>query len=244
MTNSLTGRRLLVTGASSGIGRAVAEAVVAHGARVGLLARSADVLETMAADLGAAAVPAPADVTDVAGLRTTVGDAAERLGGLDGLVNAAGVIRPGGITESTPEDWRVTFEVNVLGLLNATWAALPWLREAGTADIVNISSMSGRRRASVAATVYSASKHAVHVLSDGLREELAADGVRVTIISPGYVKTPIFDDLPPSEHKDHYQRALAAAGLDPALVADHVVRVLEQPPGVNVLEVAVLSTEQ
>lgn len=233
---------MLVTGASSGIGAASAEAIVAAGGRVGLLARSEDALARLADGLGEAAVAVPADVTDRDALGAAVGRAADALGGLDGLVNSAGVVRPGGIGETSPDDWRSTFEVNVLGLLHAVDATLPELRKAELADVVNISSMSGRRRASVAMTVYSASKHAVHVLSDGLREELVDDGVRVTMISPGYVRTPIFDDLPDGRLKAQYQQVLATQGLDPGAVAAQVVYVLSQPAGVDILELAVLPT--
>lgn len=100
-------------------------------------------------------------------------------------------MRPGGIQQTTPDDWRLTFEVNVLGVLHVVGAALLHLRVAELADVVNVSSMSGRRRASVAMGIYSASKSAVHVLSDSLREELAPEGVRVTIVSPGYVRPSI-----------------------------------------------------
>jgi len=235
---------VLVTGATSGIGEATAEAVVAAGGRVALLARSADRVAALAARLGDAATEAAGDVADADAVAGVVDAAAAAMGGLDAVVGSAGVVRPGGITETTPEDWRLTFDVNVLGLLNVVHAALPHLREHDLSDVINISSMSGRRRASVAMGVYSASKFAVHVLSDSLREELAPDGVRVTIVSPGYVRTPIFDEVPDDGLREQYQEALATKGLDPAAVAAQVVHALSQPPGVDLLEIALLSTRQ
>ena len=244
MTGVLTDRKVLVTGASSGIGAAIADAVVAAGGRVALVARSTDAIERQAARLGDAAVAAPTDVTDAEALATTIRDATEAMGGLDGVVCSAGIVRPGGIGDSEPDDWQAMFDVNVLGVLNTVKGALDHLRVAETADVIVISSMSGRRRSSVALGFYAASKHAVHVLADSLREELAPDGVRVTLLSPGFVDTPIFDGLADDATREQYQRAVATQGLDPAAVAAQVVNALAQPAGVNLVEIAMLSTEQ
>lgn len=241
---SLQGRRILITGATSGIGRATAQAVVAAGGRVALLARSDDDVRALREELDDAAVASTGDVTDEASVARSVEVAAAGLGGLDGVVCSAGAVRPGGILQTTSDDWRATFEVNVLGVLHVVAAALPHLRQADLADVVNVSSMSGRRRASVAMGIYSASKFAVHVLSDSLREELAPEGVRVTIVSPGYVRTPIFDEVADPDLRAEYQRRLATVGLDPEAVAAQIVHALSQPPGVDLLEVAVLSTRQ
>lgn len=237
-------RRVLVTGASSGIGAATARAIVDAGGSVALMARSADALSSLAGELGERAVAAPADVTDPASVAAAITRVEEELGGLDAVVNAAGVVRPGGMRRTGPDDWKAMFDVNVLGLMNVTHAALPLLERNDVSDVINISSMSGRRRASVAMTVYSASKFAVHVISDGLREELADDGVRVTVISPGYVQTPIFDEVDDDELRSKYKDALEQSGLEPSAVARQVVHALEQPAGVNLIEIALLSTSQ
>lgn len=237
-------RRVLVTGASSGIGEATARAIVESGGSVALMARSADALASLAEELGERAVAVPADVTDADTLDDALTVVENEFGGLDAVVNAAGVVRPGGITRTGPDDWKAMFDVNVLGLMNVTHAALPLLQRNDVSDVINISSMSGRRRASVAMTVYSASKFAVHVISDGLREELSGDGVRVTVISPGYVQTPIFDDVDDDELRSKYKDALAKSGLEPSAVAGQVVHALDQPAGVNLIEIALLSTAQ
>ncbi len=244
MNDSLVGRKVLVTGASSGIGAAVAEAIVGAGGKVALLARSADTVGAQADRLGDAAIAAPADVTDADGLAAAIGDAAERLGGLDAVVCSAGIARPGGILDSSPTDWQTMFDVNVLGVLHTVHGALDQLRASDQADVVVISSMSGRRRSSVALGFYSASKFAVHVLSDSLREELGPEGVRVAVISPGYVDTPIFDEVDDDETRRQYQQAVTTQGLDPAAVAAQVVHTLAQPPGVGLVEIAMLSTDQ
>jgi len=247
MTGALSGRKVLITGASSGIGAAIADAVVAAGGGVALVARSVDAVVRQADRLGDAAFAAPADVTDPHALGAAIHAAVDRMGGLDAVVCSAGVVRPGGIADSSPSDWQAMFDVNVLGVLNTVHGALDDLRAAdptGPADVIVLSSMSGRRRSSVALGFYAATKHAVHVLADSLREELTPDGVRVTLISPGYVDTPIFDRVSDDETRAQYQEAVATQGLDPAAVAAQVVNALAQPPGVNLVEIAMLSSDQ
>lgn len=237
----LAGRRLLVTGASSGIGRATAVAAAAAGARVALLARSHEVLEELATEVGAVATPA--DVTDPEAVRRAVAAAAEQLAGLDGVVNAAGVARPGPVATTSPSDWQLMLDVNVQGLLQVTQAALPHLVAAGRADVVNVSSMSGRRVGSPEMGVYAATKAAVHALSEGLRRELAGDGVRVSVLAPGHVSTGIFDDQA-ADAARRLARTGRDIGLDPRRVADRIVEVLAAPPDVIHVEVAMVSAAQ
>lgn len=241
----LRGRRLLVTGASSGIGRAVATAAAEEGAAVALLARGEDGLRDLAARLPGAHAVVPCDVTDLDAAAAAVDDAAEQLGGLDGVVNSAGVVRPEEILEADPAGWQAMFDVNVLGLLAITQSAVPHLRDQDPADVVLVSSMSGRRRASTPMTVYSASKHAVHCIGDGLREECEPLGVRVLTLSPGFVATPIFThDEHATEHVDRYDRKAHELGVSPEAVAAQVVHALAQPSDVQLLEVAMTSMQQ
>ena len=234
----LTGRRILVTGASSGIGAATARALDAAGARVALLARSTSRLEEVAAELTDAHVAA-ADITHVDTLVPAVDAAAQALDGLDGLVNAAGVAFPGGVLDGDPAGWRATYEVNVLGLLEVTRVTLPFLQREGVADVVNVSSMSGRRVASPAMAIYAGSKHAVHAISQGMAMELSDGPVRVTILSPGYVDTPIFEGI-----DDEYRHRTQTRGLSPDAVAAQVVHTVGQPADVRLVEVAMASTRQ
>ncbi len=237
----LAGRRLLVTGASSGVGEATARAAAEAGARLAVLARSEDTLRTLADELGGVAVPA--DVVDPAAVRDAVAAAAEALGGIDGLVNAAGVARPGPIATTSPSDWQLTFDVNVRGLLHVTQAALPHLAAADRADVVNVSSMSGRRVGSPEMAVYAASKAAVHALSEGLRREVADEGIRVSVIAPGFIRTGIFD-AHDSEAAARLGRRGREIGLEPRRVAEQIVEVFAAPADVVHVEVAMISADQ
>lgn len=240
--SQLGGRRVLVTGASSGIGEAVARACADAGARVACLARRAERVTALADELGGVAVPA--DVRDVPGTRRAVDEAAAALGGLDAVVNNAGVALPGPIAEADPEDWRTMLEVNVLGLLVVTQAAIGHLRAAERGDIVMVSSMSGRRVPGSNSGVYAGTKHAVHALSQALRRELSPDAIRVAVIAPGFVRTGIFADLDDPDARRRLQERLVNEGIDPQVVARQVVQILAEPPEVNVYEVAVLATAQ
>lgn len=242
----LDGRRVLVTGASSGIGAATARAVAAAGGNVALLARRRERLEELAEELATdrSGVAVPCDVTDTAAARRAVDEAASALGGLDAVVNSAGVARPDLVSEADPADWQLMFDVNVIGLLAVTQAAIPHLRSAGGGNIVNVSSMSGRRLSSAPMTVYSGTKFAVHVISEGLRRELHGDGIRVTILAPGFVETEIFDELEDEAQRQRYQQAMEAVGLPAEVVAEHIVHALAAPADVTVYEVALYPTSQ
>jgi NADP-dependent 3-hydroxy acid dehydrogenase YdfG len=208
---------------------------------VAVLARRGEVLDEVADEIGGVAVVA--DVTDHDGLAAAVRRAVEELGGLDGLVNAAGVIRPGGVEETAPADVRQMFEVNVLGLVDATHLALPHLRASGAGDVVNVSSMSGRRVPSARHGLYCGTKFAVHAISEGLRLELADQPVRVTVVSPGWVDTALGDDIE-GPHGDDFRDAMGTRGMAPSVVADLVVQALALPREAELVEFALLPTDE
>lgn len=237
-------RRILITGASSGIGEATARACAHAGAQVACLARRGDRLAALADEIDA--VPIVADIRDDGRVGQAVNEAAERLGGLDGLVNNAGIIRRGSIAEGRMDDWRAMFDVNVLGLLAATQAAVPHLRVSDHADVVNVSSMSGRRVPPGSGAVYAASKFAVHALSTGMRRELRPDGIRVTIVAPGFVRTSIGEDAEAADPEEaaRFAERKEAVGLEPEHVARAIAGALAEPPEVDVVEVALLSRSQ
>jgi NADP-dependent 3-hydroxy acid dehydrogenase YdfG len=244
MTGVLDGRAVLVTGASSGIGAATAQAVVAAGGRVALLARRTRALEELAAGLGPAAICLSCDVTSESAVAEAVKSAAKRFSGLGAVVNAAGVFTAGPVADTDPGSWRAMFEVNVLGLLTVVRAAVPHLCAGRAPSVVNVSSMSGRRVPNPDSGVYAATKFAVHALGEALRLQLAGDGIRLSTIAPSMVDTGIAAKCPDSDYARRFRGRLRSDGLSPAAVANAVVHVLSTPPGVNVVEYAVMSIRQ
>jgi short-subunit dehydrogenase len=187
----IAGLRILITGASQGIGRALALEAARRGAKVLAAARSADLLAELEREATRAGPPlftVLADVTDPAGRHQMVDEASRRLGGLDVLVNNAGIGATGHFADASPERLRKIFEVNFFGLTETTRACLPLLMQGNRPAILNISSIAGRRGIP-ARSEYSASKFAVQGFSEALRAELAKDGVDVLLVNPGLTQT-------------------------------------------------------
>ena len=190
MSRPLEGRAYLVTGASSGIGRACARAIAAAGGGVVAAGRRRERLDEVVAAIardGGRAVAVTGDTRDEAAVASWVATAVGRLGGLDGLVNAAGVIGPGGILETTPEEWNRVMDINVRALYLVTRAAAPELikRKGG---VVSISSVAGLRPYP-GLLAYCVSKAAVDMFTRCVALDLAPHGVRVNAVNPGVVVT-------------------------------------------------------
>jgi clavulanate-9-aldehyde reducatase len=187
----LTGRVAAITGASSGIGEATALTLARAGAAVSLAARRADRIEALAERINADGGRAIAIETDVAEERQAkefVTRTKDELGRLDVLVNNAGVMLLGPVIGADTSEWRRMIEVNVLGLLYCTHAALPVMGEQGSGHIVNVSSTAGRF-ANFGSAVYNLTKFGVNGFSEALRQELVPANVKVTVIEPGMVET-------------------------------------------------------
>jgi NADP-dependent 3-hydroxy acid dehydrogenase YdfG len=245
---SLSGRKVLITGASSGIGEATARAIVAEGGAVALGARRKDRLDALVSELeagDAAAVAIEADVGEEAQANGLVETAARELDGLDGLVNNAGVMLLGLIQGADTEEWRRMVDVNVLGLLYCTHAALPIMRDGGGGDVVNVSSVAGRR-AAMGSAVYNFTKFGVVGFSEGLRQEALHLGVRVTCVEPGYVDTELQGhntDPMVVEATEKFREEVGKV-LEPEDIADAIVYALSQPEHVSVNEILVRPTGQ
>jgi NADP-dependent 3-hydroxy acid dehydrogenase YdfG len=243
----LSGRVALVTGASSGIGEATAVALAEAGAAVAIGARRRDRLEGLAERLtatGAKVATLDLDVTDEASCRDAVARTRSELGGLDVLVNNAGVMLLGTIVGADVEDWRRMLSTNVLGLMYMTHAAIDGMVEQGSGDVVNISSVAGRT-ARKGAGAYNASKWAVNAFSESLRQEVTTRGVRISLVEPGAVATELTDHITQPDAKADIQRMVG--GMTPLQaedVARAIVYVVGQPPHVAVNEVLVRPTEQ
>jgi len=188
---TIAGLRILITGASQGIGRALAETAARRGAKVLAAARSADLLDELARAAragGGVLEPVVADVTDPAGRAAMVEAARRHFLGLDVLVNNAGIGATGHFVEATPERLRQIMEVNFFGTTETTRVCLPLLMQGKTPAIVNISSIAGKR-AIPARSEYSASKFAVAGFSEALRAEMARFGIDVLVVNPGLTQT-------------------------------------------------------
>jgi NADP-dependent 3-hydroxy acid dehydrogenase YdfG len=239
---TLAGKTAVVTGASSGIGEATARLLAGEGCNVVLAARREDRLKSLAAELGVETLAAPTDVTDPAACAALVARTVERFGSLEILVNNAGLGLYGSIPEGDPDDWRKMFDVNVLGVLYLTRAAVRHMLARGTGDVVFVSSLAGRRVPRADGTVYAATKHAVTAIAEGLRMDVHEKGIRVINVEPGLVRT----EFPESSYPDaeEYYAEKEYTPLEAEDVAAAVVYALEQPPRVSVNEIMVRSTEQ
>ena len=243
----LDGKVALVTGASSGIGEATALALAEAGAAVAIGARRKDRLEALAARLrgtGASVLPLDLDVTDEAACADAVERTRGELGGLDVLVNNAGVMLLGTIVGADPEDWRRMLSTNVLGLMYMTHAAIDGMVEQGSGDIVNISSVAGRT-ARKGAGVYNASKWAVNAFSESLRQEVTGRGVRISLVEPGAVATELSSHITQQEAREASQQMAASMRtLQSEDIARAILYVVSQPAHVAINEVLVRPTDQ
>ncbi|MDQ4129293.1 MAG: SDR family oxidoreductase [Actinomycetota bacterium] len=239
---TLKGKTVVVTGASSGIGEATARLLAQKGCNIVLAARRENRLQGLAAELGEGALAVPTDVTDPAACEALVSRALERFGSVDVLVANAGLGLYGSIPDGNPEDWRRMFEVNVLGVLYATRAAVRHMLERGSGDVVIVSSLAGRRVPRADGTVYAATKHALTAVAEGLRMDVSDKGVRVINVEPGLVRT----EFPESSHEsaDQFYAEKDYSPLEADDVAAAVVYAVEQPPRVSLSEIIVRPTEQ
>ena len=192
MSQSLTGKHALVTGAGTGIGAATARWLAAQGCQVTLLGRRMEPLKAVAGEIGKAAFATTADVNDAGALEAAFGASRERFGRLDILVNNAGIAKGGPFLRQTDQDWSDIFATNLFSIVATTKLALPGMLEAGWGRVVNVASIAGLR-GSPYTTAYTASKHALIGLTRSLALETFKKGVTVNAVCPGYVDTPMTD---------------------------------------------------
>jgi NADP-dependent 3-hydroxy acid dehydrogenase YdfG len=265
---SLAGKTAVVTGASSGIGRAIAEKLGAAGAHVYLAGRTRSAMEASKTRIDAAggrATLAVLDVRDVRQVQDLVQRALGDTGRVDIMVNNAGVSYPSAILEADPEEWRTMLETNILALLAGCQAAARAMRQCGAeGHIVNISSIAAQRSDS---GVYGATKHAVNCISSTLRRELEEDSIRVVNVMPGAIATnfarnfdPAFlagmlqatgvqvelkrGERLPDEVFEKLQPMMKQILSSPEDVADAVLYAVTQPISVNVAEIVVRPPKQ
>ncbi|HHG6160240.1 TPA: SDR family oxidoreductase [Staphylococcus aureus] len=225
----LTDKIAVVTGAGSGIGEAIATLLHEEGAKVVLAGRNKDKLQNVANQLAQDSVKVvPTDVTNKEEVDELMKIAQQTFGGLDIVINSAGQMLSSKITDYQVDEWDSMIDVNIKGTLYTAQAALPTMLEQSSGHLINIASISGFE-VTKSSTIYSATKAAVHTITQGLEKELAKTGVKVTSISPGMVDTAITAAYNPSDRKK----------LDPQDIAEAVLYALTQPKNVNVNEITV-----
>ncbi|HDB6144487.1 TPA: SDR family oxidoreductase [Staphylococcus aureus] len=225
----LTDKIAVVTGAGSGIGEAIATLLHEEGAKVVLAGRNKDKLQNVANQLAQDSVKVvPTDVTNKEEVDELMKIAQQTFGGLDIVINSAGQMLSSKITDYQVDEWDSMIDVNIKGTLYTAQAALPTMLEQSSGHLINIASISGFE-VTKSSTIYSATKAAVHTITQGLEKELAKTGVKVTSISPGMVDTAITAAYSPSDRKK----------LDPQDIAEAVLYALTQPKHVNVNEITV-----
>lgn len=225
----LTDKIAVVTGAGSGIGEAIATLLHEEGAKVVLAGRNKDKLQNVANQLAQDSVRVvPTDVTKKEEVDELIKMAQQTFGGLDIVINSAGQMLSSKITDYQVDEWDSMIDVNIKGTLYTAKAALPTMLEQSSGHLINIASISGFE-VTKSSTIYSATKAAVHTITQGLEKELAKTGVKVTSISPGMVDTAITATYNPTDRKK----------LEPQDIAEAVLYALTQPKHVNVNEITV-----
>jgi ribitol 2-dehydrogenase len=240
MPERLEGKVAVITGASTGIGRAVAQELAARGAQVVIAARSRERLDEAAATVGAGCSAVVADVTRAADVRRLVDGTIESHGRIDILVANAGVYVGGDLWESDPEALDRLLTTNVNGVVRTVREVLPHLLDRGEGDVLVTSSVSGHQ-AIHWEPVYSASKHALQAFVHGVRRQLIGTGVRMGAIAPGVVLNELWGVSDPGEIEEKLARGEGIRSED---VADAVAYMLTRPRHVTIRDLVILPRDQ
>jgi NADP-dependent 3-hydroxy acid dehydrogenase YdfG len=245
MASSLSGKVALVTGASSGIGAGIALELARAGATMALAARRADRLAGVVAQieaLGGKALALAGDMTVEAEAVKAVEDTVAQLGRIDILINSAGVMQAGGIENVDFEEYRRVFDINVFGTLYCSSAAVKHMLAQGGGDIVNITSLAGRK-GGPQTSAYSASKHAANSMTDAMRQELGNRNIRVSILMPGATASEVADGISDPNWRAAIQAHVSKDGaVQPSEIGETIAFMLSLPRHVNISEITVRPT--
>ncbi|MCA9258374.1 MAG: SDR family oxidoreductase [Planctomycetales bacterium] len=245
MPTRISGKVVVITGASSGLGEAAARHLAKSGALVVLGARRLDRIEALADELGGdgQALAVVTDVTDPAQVKRLVDAAVERFGRVDVMLNNAGLMQQSPLEALKIDEWDAMIDVNVKGVLYGIAAALPHMKKQRSGHIINVSSVAGHK-VTPAGSVYCATKHAVRAISEGLRSEVKPYNMRTTIISPGAVATELPSHITHEEShvgiNDYYKHV----AISPESFARAVAFAIDQPDDVDINEILFRPTAQ
>lgn len=245
MKNSIEGKVIVITGASSGLGEATARDLASKGARVILGARRKDRIEALAEELGGEgkALAVETDVTDREQVQRLVDAAIDAFGRIDVMINNAGLMQQSLLERLKVDEWDNMIDVNIKGVLYGIAAVLPVMKEQQSGHIINVSSVAGHK-VTPAGTVYCATKHAVRAISEGLRTEVTPYGLRTTVVSPGAVATELPDHITDAESADAIQGYYESVAIPADSFARAVAFAIEQPEDVDINEVLFRPTKQ
>lgn len=237
---------VVITGASSGMGAAAARHLAAQGAAVVLGARRSGRIEALAAEIaqaGGKAIAVTTDVTRRGDLKALVDAAVETFGRIDVLINNAGVMPLSPLDRLKVDEWDQMIDVNLKGVLYGIAAALPYMKAQKSGHIINLSSVAGHKLFGGSA-VYSATKFGVRALSEGLREEVAPDNIRVTIISPGAVRTELLEHISEKDVQKANEDYVGEVGLPAQTFGRLVAFAIGEPEDVGINEILFRPTAQ
>lgn len=246
MSNNIEGKVVVITGASSGLGEATAHHLSAHGAKLVLGARRVDRLNALADKLSGnsgKAIALKTDVTQREQVKRLVDAAVQTYGRIDVVINNAGLM-PQSLLESLMiDDWDRMIDVNIKGVLYGIAAALPYMKEQKSGHIINVSSVAGHK-VGPGGAVYSATKHAVLALSEGLRQEMKPYNIRTTVISPGAVATELPNTVTDPAVAERINQLYREVAIPADSFARAVAFAVSQPEDMEVNEILFRPTQQ
>jgi NADP-dependent 3-hydroxy acid dehydrogenase YdfG len=246
MSKNIEGKVVVITGASSGLGEATARLLSAQGASVVLGARRADRIQSLADELtgrGGKALAIPTDVTHYDQVKRLVDAAVQTFWRIDVMLNNAGLMPQSPLERLKIDEWNRMIDVNIKGVLYGIAAALPRFQEQKAGHFINVASVAGHR-VGPGSVVYSATKHAVRVISEGLRQEVKPYNIRTTIISPGAVDTELPDSISDPETAKNVQGFYQQYAIPADSFARVVAFAMSQPDDVDINEILYRPTSQ
>jgi NADP-dependent 3-hydroxy acid dehydrogenase YdfG len=246
MNNNIEGKVVVITGASSGLGEATARLLSAQGASVVLGARRVDRIQSLADELtrsGGKALAIPTDVTDYDQVKRLVDAAVQTYGRIDVMINNAGLMPHSPLERLKIDDWNRMIDVNIKGVLYGIAAALPHMKQQKSGHIINVSSVAGHK-VRPGSAVYAATKTAVRVISEGLRQEVKPYNIRTTVISPGALATELPNSITEPDIAENIRKFVDEVALPAESFARAVVFAMSQPEEMDVNEILFRPTRQ
>jgi NADP-dependent 3-hydroxy acid dehydrogenase YdfG len=238
--SELKGKVVIITGASSGIGESTARLLASRGVNILIGARRLERLEALASDIraeGGSVIVHQLDVTDLNSMETIVKVAQNRFGQVDAIVNNAGLMPLSPLEALKIDEWNQMIDVNIRGVLHGIAAGIPIMKEQGFGHFINVASI-GAYEVSPTAAVYCATKFAVRAITDGLRQEVAGKGIRVTLVSPGVTESELAESITDTEARE-LMKEYRRIALPASAIASAIAYAIEQPDNVDVNELVI-----